>query len=457
MHRRNFLRTLTAGTAAITLGAHRRGPRHRPDDIAMALRADRMAWWRDARFGMFIHLGLYSMLGGEWKGKATGSHEWIRNNAKIPHDEYIALAAQFTPSAFDADAYLRAAMNAGQQYIVFTTKHHDGFSLFDSAQTTYDVMSTPYRRDIVGEIAKACHRHGMRIGWYYSIMDWYHADYLPRRDWETRDATGADFARYVAFMKAQLRELLTRYGMISVLWFDGQWESTWTHALALELEAYCRQLAPDVIINDRIDVGVPKDPPASYRRAGDYTTPELTVPANGMPGVDWETCMTMNHNWGYAKDDPDFKSVPTLVSLLIETASKGGNLLLNVGPMGDGRCPQQSIDGLQGMGAWMRRNGRAIRGSRATPFANAPVRVTSQAHRLNLFIEEWRGGALSLPELVSTPRRAMLLEDPSLHVDVMRTPDGVVVTLPERGPGTLSPVIVLEFDEAPRVRPAAKP
>ena len=147
--------------------------------------------------------------------------------------------------------------------------------------------------------------------------------------------------------------------------------------------------------------------------------------------------------------------MPTLVSLLIETASKGGNLLLNVGPMGDGRFPQQSIDGLQGMGAWMRRNGGAIRGSRATPFANAPVRVTSQARRLNLFIEDWRGGALSLPGLVSTPRRVALLEDPSLRIDAVTTPNGVVVTLPERGPGTLSPVIVLDFDEAPRVSPAA--
>ncbi len=457
MHRRQFLQQVSLGTAGLTLGAQRQFTVRQAGD-AHAVRSpaagvDRMRWWRDARFGMFVHFGLYSTLGGEWKGKATGSHEWIRNNAKIPHDEYITLPRQFNPVALDADGWVRAAKDAGQKYVVFTTKHHEGFSLFDSAATSYDVMATPYKRDIVREVARACRRHGMRIGWYYSIMDWYHPDYLPRRDWESREVRGADFPRYVAFMKAQLRELLTNYGDISVLWFDGQWESTWTHALALELEAFCRALRPDVIINDRIDVGVPKDAPSdpSYRKAGDYTTPELMVPEAGMPGVDWETCMTMNQNWGYSKFDHDFKSVPTLVKLLIETSSKGGNLLLNVGPMGDGRFPQESIDGLKGMGAWLRVNGSAIYASRATPFQRSPVRVTSQPNRLNLFIDEWRPGALTLPALRTLPARAYLLEDRALRLSTATSPDGVTVTVPERGPGTLSPVVVLEFNETPRV------
>ncbi len=462
MHRREFIQQLGVGSASLAVAAgagalsRRAAPANAEDMSAreMApLAADHMAWWRDARFGMFIHFGLYSTLGGEWKGKAVGSHEWIRNNAKIPHEEYIATRDQFNPTAFDADAWVLAAKDAGQRYIVFTTKHHEGFSLFDSRATSYDVMSTPFKRDIVRDVARACRRHGMRLGWYYSIMDWYHPDYLPRRDWEVRDASGADFARYLTFMKAQLRELLTQYGDISVLWFDGQWESTWTHALALELETYCRTLAPGVIINDRIDVGVPKDLPATaqYRRAGDYTTPELMVPEVGLPGVDWETCMTMNQNWGYSKFDHEYKSVPTLVKLLTETASKGGNLLLNVGPMGDGRFPQESIDGLRGMGAWLRVNGSAIYASRATPFAASPVRVTSQPNRLNLFIDTWRGGTLTLPGLRTPPRRAYLLEDPSLRLVTTPGDDGVSVTLPERGPGTLVPVVTLEFDAAPRV------
>ena len=460
MHRRQFLHQLGVGSAGLAIaraaGNLPRGSRSLLAHDTNAAAAERMAWWRDARFGMFIHFGLYSTLGGEWKGKAVGSHEWIRNNAKIPHEEYIPLRGQFNPTGFDADAWVLAAKDAGQKYVVFTTKHHEGFSMFDSRATSYDVMATPFRRDIARDVARACRRHGMKIGWYYSIMDWYHADYLPRRDWELRDTSGADFARYVVFMKAQLRELLTHYGDISVLWFDGQWESTWTHAIALELETFCRAIVPDVIINDRIDVGVPKDLPAQpgYRRAGDYTTPELMVPEVGMPGVDWETCMTMNQNWGYSKFDHDYKSVPTLVKLLIETASKGGNLLLNVGPMGDGRIPQESIDGLRGMGAWMRVNGGAIYASRATPFAKAPVRVTSQPNRLNLFVDEWLGGELTLPALRTAPQHAWLLEDRTLRLPTAMSPDGVTVTLPERGPGTLVPVVVLEFTETPRVSSA---
>ena len=328
MHRRDFLQHLGAGSAALAFSNRRPavgqlGPDADPG-VATALNADRMAWWRDARFGMFIHFGLYSTLGGEWKGAATGSHEWIRNNAKIPHEEYVPLVGQFNPTGFDADAWVQAAKDAGQKYIVLTTKHHEGFSLFNSRVTTYDVMSTPFKRDIVGELARACRKHGIRIGWYYSIMDWYHPDYLPRRDWETRDATKADFSRYLQFMRAQLRELLTQYCDISVLWFDGQWEGTWNHAVAVSLVAYCRATAPSVIINDRVDAGAPKDAASDpqYRKAGDYTTPELKVPDTGIPGEDWETCMTMNENWGYSKFDHNFKSVPTLVKLLVETASK---------------------------------------------------------------------------------------------------------------------------------------
>lgn len=453
MQRREFLGQMGASTAGLALGARAATTSiSRWFDPARSS-TDRMAWWRDARFGMFIHFGLYSSLGGEWKGKPTGSHEWIRNNAKIPHEEYIPLVRDFNPSQLDVDSWVRAAKDAGQKYVVFTTKHHEGFSLFDSRVTSYDVMSTPYKRDVARDVARACRRHGMRIGWYYSIMDWYHPDYLPRRDWETRDASTADFTRYVAFMKAQLRELLTHYGDISVLWFDGQWESTWTHEIAQSLGAFCRSIAPDIIINDRIDVGVPKQPAPdpSYHVVGDYTTPELTVPESQLAGVDWETCMTMNKNWGYSKADHDFKSVPTLVKLLIETSSKGGNLLLNVGPMGDGRIPQESLDGLAGIGAWMRVNGSAIYGTRATPFAGAPLRVTSQPRRLNLFVEEWRGGGVTMPTLRTVPREAYLLEDRSLRIATSLSEDGLSVVLPDRGPGTLVPVVVLEFDEPPQV------
>lgn len=468
MRRRTFLRGLAAGSASLAwrrgaLGTSALGPSALPHPSlpwADPAPVDPLAWWRDAKFGMFLHFGLYAIPGGEWKGRFVGSHEWMRNNAKIPDAQYAALARQFNPTGFDADAWVGAAKDAGQRYVVLTTKHHEGFALWDSAVTDYDVMGTPFRRDLCAELARACRRHGMRLGWYYSIMDWHHPDYLPRRDWEPQDTTGADYARYLAFMRAQLRELLTRYGDISVLWFDGQWEATWTHAAALELEAYCRRLMPGVVINDRIDVAPPRDTPAGYRRAGDYTTPELTIPAQP-PAGDWETCMTMNDNWGWAKDDSNWKTVPQLLKLLVEVASKGGNLLLNVGPMGDGRFPQESLDGLRGMGAWLRTNGSALYGTRGSPFTEppstllptgpSPVRVTAGDRTLNLVVDQWTGGAIVLPGVRAAPRQAVVLGTGGMPVEVERTPAGLTVTLPERGPGTVLPVVQLRFDSAVRV------
>jgi alpha-L-fucosidase len=454
MDRRHFLQQLGAAGAALSFSAR---VAHGDPFVA----PDRMAWWREARFGMFIHFGLYSAPGGEWNGKPTGSHEWMRNNAKIPHEEYIRLAEQFNPSGFDADAWVRTARDAGQRYVVLTTKHHEGFALFDSAVSRYTVMHTPFKRDICAEVARACRKYGLKLGWYYSIMDWYHPDYLPRRDWESRDASGAEFSRYVTFMKAQLRELLTKYGDVSVLWFDGQWESTWTHAAALELETFCRRLMPNVIINDRIDVGMPVDPPDGYRRGGDYTTPENTVPERGLAGQDWESCMTMNKNWGYAKDDEDWKSVPALVKLLVDTASKGGNLLLNVGPDGEGRIPAGSVEGLRGMGAWLRTNGRAIYGTQANPFergllvqrpgVRTPVRVTRTDRALHLFIEEWIGGPLLLPGVRSAPTSVAIIGSASTPLEWEQAPAGLVVTFGDRAPGALMPVVRLQFDSKIRI------
>ena len=458
MDRRDFLRTCAAGTSALALGprvAH--GAPHHPPAPA----PDRMAWWRDARFGMFIHFGLYSEPGGEWNGRATGSHEWMRHNAKIPHEEYARLADAFNPTAFDADAWVRTAKAAGQQYVVFTTKHHEGFALFDSAVSRHTAMHTPFRRDLCAELARACRRHDMKLGWYYSIMDWHHPDYLPRRDWEQRDATGADFGRYVAFMKAQLHELLTHYGDIAVLWFDGQWEHSWTHAAALELEAFCRRLMPGVVINDRIDVAVPADAPAGYRRAGDYVTPELAIPERGLPGQDWEACMTMNSNWGYAKDDQAYKPAPALLQLLAETASKGGNLLLNVGPDGSGRFPRPCVEALGAMGAWLRTNGAAIYGTQGVLFDRAPyrpgdatpplVRATRGARTLHLLLDRWRGGALVLPDVRQAPRSARVLGADGVPVEWERTPEGLTITLADRGPNATLPVVQLRFDSALRI------
>jgi len=208
----------------------------------------RMAWWREARFGMFIHWGLYAIPAGEWNG-TTSYAEWIRDSAKIPLEEYEKLQAQFNPVKFDADAWAKLAADAGMKYLVITSKHHDGFGLFDSAQTGWDVGGTPFQRDILAELSAACERRGVRFCTYHSIMDWHHPDYLPRRPWESRPAEGADFERFEKYLGAQVTEVVQRYRP-GVMWFDGEWENTWTHERGLALFDLCRKLDPAMFVNN---------------------------------------------------------------------------------------------------------------------------------------------------------------------------------------------------------------
>lgn len=414
--------------------------------------ADRMTWWREARFGMFIHWGLYSILAGEWGGREDYA-EWIRNNAHITLAEYDRLLARFNPIRFDADQWIGMAKDAGMKYVTITSKHHDGFCLFDSRLTDFCVRSTPFKRDIMREIAVAARRQGVRPCWYHSIMDWHHPDYLPRRDWEaeSRPVTRARYARFVEHLHGQVAELLTNYGEIGVMWFDGQWEGTWTHELGRALYAKCRALQPAVIVNNRVEGWSPvriTDP------LGDFRTPEQEVPATGWPGVDWESCITMNRNWGYNAKDHDFKSATQLIGLLVETASKGGNLLLMVGPRADGSFPDESVERLQAIGAWMRVNGVAIYGSTASPFASAPFRVTAQTNRLNLFLTDWKAGAV-LPGLRTPVTRAYLLADAGrAPLATQLGEDGVRVTLPPSPPDPACSVLVCEFDRPPEIRPS---
>ena len=441
--RRTFLRQSAALAGALALPVRDRIVTTVPAD-------DRMAWWREARFGMFIHWGLYSILAGEWGGRDDYA-EWIRNNAHIPLSEYDRLVTRFNPVRFDTEQWTGLAQAAGMKYVTITTKHHDGFCLFDSKHTDFCIRSTPFRRDILRELATATRAHGLRQCWYHSIMDWHHPDYLPRRDWEaeSRPATGARYARYLEYLHAQVGELLSNYGEIGVMWFDGQWEGSWTHEMGRALYGRCRALQPSVIVNNRVEGWSPtpiRDP------LGDFRTPEQEVPATGWPGVDWESCITMNRNWGYNAKDHDFKSTAQLIGLLVETASKGGNLLLNVGPRADGAFPDESVERLRAIGAWMRVNGTAIYGSTASPFPAAPVRVTAQPNRLNLFVTDWRT-ELALPGLRTPIIRAWLL------ADAARTPlltrgeaDGQTVVLPATAPDAICSVIVCEFDHAPEVR-----
>jgi alpha-L-fucosidase len=383
----------------------------------------RMAWFREAKFGMFIHWGLYSVAAGEWNGKPMrGIGEWIQSNARITVEDYAPLQQRFKPVKFDAKRWVEIAKDAGMKYIVITSKHHDGFCLWDSALTDWDIGGSPFApRDPLKELADACAEAGIRLGFYHSIMDWRHPDYLPRREWDTRPTDNADYARYVSHMKGQLAELTSgAYGDVAILWFDGEWEGTWTHEKGKALYDHVRGLDPDIIVNNRVDTGrsgmegITRE--GDYR--GDYGTPEQQIPATGLgDGVDWETCMTMNNTWGYKKNDDNWKSEADLVRKLVDIASKGGNFLLNVGPTGEGEIPGTSVERLEAVGAWMKVNGRAIHGTQANPFPEPPSwgRITRAKNedgsdRLYLHVFDWpTDGTLELTGLLSEPRAVQIL------------------------------------------------
>ncbi|HXX64904.1 MAG TPA: alpha-L-fucosidase [Bacteroidota bacterium] len=423
-------------------------------------RDQRMNWWREARFGMFIHWGLYAVPAGEWKGK-TDYGEWIRTSAEIPLREYEQFVPQFNPVKFDASSWVRMAKDAGMKYIVITTKHHDGFCLFDSRYTDFDVMSTPFHHDIMKELSDACRKEGLTICWYHSIMDWHHPDYVPRREWETDRPSGdAVFSRYVLYLKNQLKELLTHYGPIGVLWFDGEWESTWNKTLGRDLYNYVRGLQPDIIINNRVGAG--RSGMEGFNKgedfAGDFGTPEQEIPSTGLPGVYWETCMTMNDHWGYNSHDLNFKTTTDLLRKLADIASKGGNFLLNVGPRADGTFPPTSIERLKEIGAWMHVNGESIYGTSAGPFKNLPWGRCTQkevqgGRRLYLHVFDWpRDGRLIVPGILNEGKRATLLADPSQkRLSMKREEDAIVIAVPVEAPDVRNSVVVLEIAGEPDI------
>ncbi|MBN2309947.1 MAG: alpha-L-fucosidase, partial [Candidatus Hydrogenedentes bacterium] len=402
------------------------------------------------RFGMFIHWGLYAIPAGIWNGNEVGSAgEWIMHGGQIPVADYEPLVDQFNPVKFDADEWVRIAKRAGMKYIVITSKHHDGFCLFDSALTDYDVMSTPFRRDILKELADACHREGLKICWYHSILDWHHPDYLPRRKWDTRPADDANYDRYIDYMKGQLEELLTNYGDIGILWFDGGWEHAPEEHRAGEVAALIRGLQPRIIINNRL--GVPQD----------YDTPEQFIPATGIAGRDWETCMTMNGTWGFKERDTNWKSTEVLIRNLIDIASKGGNFLLNVGPTAAGLIPEASVERLAAMGAWMDVNGESIYGSQPSVFKRLTWgRCTRKQGTLFLHVFDWpRDGRLVVPGLLNPVRKAYLLADPDrAALATERAGEDVVVAVPAEAPDAIASVVVLAIEGEPEVvvRPIAQ-
>jgi alpha-L-fucosidase len=371
---------------------------------------DTLKQWQHDRFGMFIHWGVYSEAGSEWNGKpVNGAGEWLLSNAQIKPEDYEPLAKRFNPTLYDPEKWVKLAKVAGMKYIVITTKHHDGFGLWPSAEGDWNVKRAPANRDLLKPLAEACRREGIKLGFYHSIMDWHHPDYLPRRGWDTRPTTGADMDRYVKYLKAQLKEILTNYGPVFELWFDGQWEGTWTDERGRDLEKYVRSLQPNMLVNNRV---------SHSGTFGDFKTPEQEIPANGIPGQNWESCMTMNDTWGYSKFDHNWKSAETLITNVILCASKGGNYLLNVGPTGAGEIPLESGKRLLDVGRWMTKNGESIYGTEAGPFPKALPwgRVTRKGNTLYAHLLDKDVSVLSFPGLKTGIKSAKWLDGEALSV-----------------------------------------
>lgn len=422
----------------------------------------RMDWWRDARFGMFVHWGLYSGLAGTWKGKMVGNRggmEWIQQRVGADTYSYAAEAVpRFRPKPGFAKEWARTAKEAGCKYVVFTTKHHDGFALHDSKVTNYDAGDV-VGRDLVGEIVEALRAEGLRVGFYHSVIDWHHPQYdfrkakgLPYpKQGPTLAVTPRDHSKYVEFLHAQVGELVTNYGPIDIFWWDysksGAEGEFWE---ADKLVSLVRKANPAVLMNNRlykiphIEKNDSVDRLLKFDPAqGDFTTPEQTVPSRGVPGVDWEQCMTMNTSWGFSDHDDAWKSSEMLIRTLIDIASKGGNYLLNIGPAGDGSVPPESVERLAAMGKWMKVNGDSIYGTSASPYESLSFKgrctVKDGVTYLHVFSRP-ETGEISIKTKASGAR---LLAD-GTALTSRKTGETLVIELPEKLSDPVATVIELK-------------
>jgi alpha-L-fucosidase len=426
----------------------------------------RMAWFREARFGMFIHWGLYSIPAGTWDGKRIpGIGEWIMNNASIPVADYKALAGKFNPQAFNAHDIVALAKSSGMKYIIITAKHHDGFAMFDSKVDPFNIVSaTPFKRDPLRELAEECRKQGIKLGFYYSqAQDWtapggaaIRIGALSKEPAHWDPAQDGDFDTYLHKKSIpQIKELLENYKELPVVvWFDTP-THLMTPARAAEIVELLNQ-HPNLIWNNRLG--------GTYM--GDTETPEQYIPPQGFPGRDWESCMTMNNTWGYKSYDFDFKSPEMLLRNLIDIASKGGNYLLNIGPDSTGTVPPQEVERLHAIGKWLAVNGDAIYatkptlfGAEAGSFSSTEVdkngkpkfvpawqwRSTTTNSKVYIELFQWPKGSFHLDKMPRKVSAAYLLADPAhTPLKFTQTQDGVDVQLPAKASDPIATVLVLE-------------
>jgi alpha-L-fucosidase len=388
-------------------------------------------WWRDLKFGLFIHWGPVSLKGTEIGWSRGGERRGTGGTGEIPVEVYDNLYKEFNPVQFNADEWLQIAKDAGMRYMVFTSKHHDGFSMFDSKLTDYKITNSPFKRDVVGELADACHKAGLRLGYYYSPVDWHHPDYRT-----------ANHQRYIDYMHGQLREICTNYGQIDIVWFDGlggsakDWDSE-------RLFPMLRQLQPHVILNDR--AGLPAD----------HDTPEQRI-GNFQKDRPWETCMTICQQWAWKPNDR-MKSLTECLQTLVRVVGGDGNLLFNVGPMSDGRIEPRQVERLREMGQWLSQYGESIYGTRGGPFkTTARIASTYSGNVVYVHILEWSGDAITLPALPKKVTASSLLTGGT--ATVRQTQDAIEITVPQESRREIDTIVKLTLDgPAANIEPLALP
>lgn len=384
------------------------------------------------RFGMFIHWGPVALRGTE-----IG---WSRNR-EVKQGEYDSLYKEFNPVLFNADNWVKAAKDAGMKYLTITAKHHDGFCLWPTKFTDYNIMNSPFKRDIVGELAKSCKKYGIKFCIYYTVLDWYDLRYPIRNDGtKTIDPKG-DMVKFVQYMKDQLKELITNYDPY-MLWFDGNWEQPWTKEMGADVYTFIKKLSPSVVINNRLGKGTHKTMGPDI--VGDYATPEQVV---GKMNLDmpWESCITICNQWAWKPNDK-MKSLQQCIQTLVSTAGGNGNLLFNVGPMMDGRIEKRQVDRLKEMGEWLKVNGDAIYGTKAGPFLpDSMMAATRKGNKINLMLLKKVGDQLVLPNIEGRKiLRAFFMNGTNLSYE--QAPTTTSINLPKVLPDPNCTVIVLEMD-----------